>query len=188
MSKSIEGGTRSWTKDLSICSRLLYHWAIPPLSLYVPLSFTMHKISFFLSILTFFTHVKKHCWCSGIIQDSHSWDLGSIPRQCIFIFFYCKTKLKLVCTKITIFQQHQGAPGFEPGTSRSAVECSTTELHPLTWPQNYLNYFPIPNSIQVAKILIREHPDLNWGPIDLQSIALPLSYTPLLWKTVQNSQ
>ena len=72
----------------------------------------------------------------------------------------------------------QGAPGFEPGTSRSAVECSTTELHPLTWPQNYLNYFPIPNSIQVAKILIREHPDLNWGPIDLQSIALPLSYTP----------
>ena len=164
--------------DLSICSRLLYHWAIPPLSLYVPLSFTMHKISFFLSILTFFTHVKKHCWCSGIIQDSHSWDLGSIPRQCIFIFFYCKTKLKLVCTKITIFQQHQGAPGFEPGTSRSAVECSTTELHPLTWPQNYLNYFPIPNSIQVAKILIREHPDLNWGPLNLQSNALPLSYTP----------
>ena len=25
----------------------------------------------------------------------------------------------------------QGAPGFEPGTSRSAVECSTTELYPL---------------------------------------------------------
>ena len=24
----------------------------------------------------------------------------------------------------------QGAPGFEPGTSRSAVECSTTELYP----------------------------------------------------------
>ena len=25
----------------------------------------------------------------------------------------------------------EGAPGFEPGTSRSAVECSTTELYPL---------------------------------------------------------
>ena len=25
------GGTRSWTMDLSICSRMLYHWAIPPL-------------------------------------------------------------------------------------------------------------------------------------------------------------
>ena len=24
----------------------------------------------------------------------------------------------------------KGAPGFEPGTSRSAVECSTTELYP----------------------------------------------------------
>ena len=27
--------------------------------------------------------------------------------------------------------QRQGAPGIEPGTSRSAVECSTTELYPL---------------------------------------------------------
>lgn len=25
----------------------------------------------------------------------------------------------------------KGAPGIEPGTSRSAVECSTTELYPL---------------------------------------------------------
>ena len=25
---------------------------------------------------------------------------------------------------------HKGAPGVEPGTSRSAVECSTTELYP----------------------------------------------------------
>ena len=24
----------------------------------------------------------------------------------------------------------EGTPGFEPGTSRSAVECSTTELYP----------------------------------------------------------
>ena len=24
------GGTRIWTGDLSICSRMLYHWAIPP--------------------------------------------------------------------------------------------------------------------------------------------------------------
>ena len=24
----------------------------------------------------------------------------------------------------------QGTPGFEPGTCRSAVECSTTELYP----------------------------------------------------------
>ena len=29
----------------------------------------------------------------------------------------------------------QGAPGFEPGTYRSAVDCSTTELYPLTLAQ-----------------------------------------------------
>ena len=27
----------------------------------------------------------------------------------------------------------KGTPGFEPGTSRSAVECSTTELYPLSF-------------------------------------------------------
>ena len=26
--------------------------------------------------------------------------------------------------------KYQGTPGFEPGTCRSAVECSTTELYP----------------------------------------------------------
>ena len=31
---------------------------------------------------------------------------------------------------------------------------------------------------QEKKILLRGHSDLNQGPIDLQSIALPLSYTP----------
>lgn len=29
---------------------------------------------------------KKHCWCSGIMQDSHSCDPGSIPGQCKFFF------------------------------------------------------------------------------------------------------
>ena len=30
-----------------------------------------------------------------------------------------------------VWRKTKGAPGFEPGTSRSAVECSTTELYPL---------------------------------------------------------
>ena len=33
-------------------------------------------------------------------------------------FFYCLRKKKNI----------EGTPGFEPGTSRSAVECSTTDL------------------------------------------------------------
>ena len=40
----------------------------------------------------------------------------------------------LMCTRGRVGRiekkKNQGAPGIEPGTSRSAVECSTTELHP----------------------------------------------------------
>ena len=32
----------------------------------------------------------------------------------------------------------------------------------------------------------RAHTDLNHGPIDLQSIALPLSYTPMSAGTIQS--
>ncbi len=33
---------------------------------------------------------------------------------------------------------------------------------------------------------LRGHPELNRGPIDLQSIALPLSYTPLHANVMQD--
>ena len=36
------GGTRVWTGDLSICSRMLYHWAIPPL---VATGYTVWKLN-----------------------------------------------------------------------------------------------------------------------------------------------
>jgi hypothetical protein len=29
-----------------------------------------------------------HCWCSGIMQDSHSCDPGSIPGQCKFFLLW----------------------------------------------------------------------------------------------------
>ena len=53
--------------------------------------FYVSKISFFppknIYFSFFFCKRGWHCWCSGIIQDSHSWDLGSIPRQCMFSKF-----------------------------------------------------------------------------------------------------
>ena len=61
--------------------------------------FYVSKISFFppknIYFSFFFCKRGWHCWCSGIIQDSHSWDLGSIPRQCRkpTYFFYQKTWL-----------------------------------------------------------------------------------------------
>ena len=42
-----------------------------------------------------------------------------------------------------ITSKRKGTPGFEPGTSRSAVECSTTELYPLTTKGNCNRYLPL---------------------------------------------
>ena len=36
----------------------------------------------------------------------------------------------------------------------------------------------LPNHDEGFKVKNRGHPDLNWGPLDLQSNALPLSYAP----------
>jgi hypothetical protein len=41
-----------------------------------------------------------------------------------------KNKLHLKKNVQKKIKRGEGAPGFEPGTSRSAVECSTTELYP----------------------------------------------------------
>ena len=85
-----QGGTQVWTGDLSICSRMLYHWAIPP-------------------------DGKGHkCFPGEFFPQS-------LPQKWIFFQNSLVQKQK----------PRQGAPGFEPGTSRSAVECSTPELHPL---------------------------------------------------------
>ena len=44
----------------------------------------------------------------------------------------CAVELKKYKTvkKVLAKKKSEGAPGFEPGTSRSAVECSATELYP----------------------------------------------------------
>ena len=36
--------------------------------------------------------VGAHCWCSGIMQDSHSCDPGSIPGQCTQFFSFFMSK------------------------------------------------------------------------------------------------
>ena len=57
-----------------------------------------------------------------------------------------KTKKTGKCTKVKKHKK-QGAPGFEPGTSRSAVECSTTELYPQMVTVNR----PIVNAFCIAR-------------------------------------
>ena len=39
-------------------------------------------------------------------------------------------------------------------------------------------YISIQTSDTISTLEFRGHPELNWGPLDLQSNALPLSYTP----------
>ena len=82
----------------------------------------------------------------------------------------------------------KGAHGVEPWTSRSAVECSTTELYPLQMNlvlgiQLFIligseEDFFVSYQFVKKERLIRGHTELNHGPLDLQSNALPLSYTP----------
>ncbi|EYB83565.1 hypothetical protein Y032_0333g2812 [Ancylostoma ceylanicum] len=52
--------------------------------------------------------------------------------------------------------KHEGAPGFEPGTSRSAVECSATELYPHTTRTTIAAYSFCYNSWRFAETLVKE--------------------------------
>ena len=74
-----------------------------------------------------------------------------------------------------------GTPGFEPGTSRSAVKCSTTKLYPLEYGKKITehNNITLFTYEQMCIVKIQGHPGLNQGPVDLQSNALPLSYIPM---------
>ena len=66
--------------------------------------------------------VRKVDKCSNsCVNIQFSGTAGQMNR--IYTFPFCSPG------QVKRFQQ--GTPGFEPGTSRSAVECSTTELYPL---------------------------------------------------------
>ncbi len=82
-------------------------------------------------------------------------------------------------------KKNQDILGIEPGTSQSAVECSTTELDPLeaVFKHNRIDFCQ-PNFTTKMKTrnkavkTIRGHLGFNQGPLDMQSNALPLSYIP----------
>ena len=55
----------------------------------------------------------RHCWCSGIIQDSHSCDPGSIPGQCtVFPTFLNFLHSSLICSCCSIPRQCTVFPTF----------------------------------------------------------------------------
>ena len=98
LSKIIQGDTRVQTRDLSDCSRMLFHWALSPL----------HTDSI--------TSLQTRSRCSSTVT------MFFVPSQ---VFSRDRCHFSLVFQKL-----YNGTPGFEPGTSRTAVESSTTELYP----------------------------------------------------------
>ena len=78
-----------------------------------------HKVNVFHYTIAFsaFT-VSGIPWISSVLA-------GRYPKAWTNYLNYCIFKITFNDEKKT-----EGAPGFEPGTSRSAVECSTTELYP----------------------------------------------------------
>ena len=95
--KIIQGSARVRTRDLSDCSRMLYHWAISPLHAYLR------------------TSPQTRAGC-----------LSTVTMFFVPIQVYSRDR----CHFSLVFQKlYEGTPGFEPGTSRTATECSTTELY-----------------------------------------------------------
>ncbi|GFY00230.1 hypothetical protein TNCV_4664821 [Trichonephila clavipes] len=101
--------------------------------------------------------------------------------------------------KIALHFPEEGAPRFEPGTSQSADECSTSELYPASANlcfalrrngyekalsrniQNRTDHFPAFEILRKNCSSLprrRGHQGLNQGPLNLQTNALPVSYTP----------
>ena len=96
--KIIQGSARVRTRDLSDCSRMLYHWVISPL----------HTDSI--------PSLQTRAGCLSTVT------MCFVPSQ---VFSRNRCHFSLVFQKF-----YKGTPGFEPGTSRTAAECSTTELYP----------------------------------------------------------
>ena len=98
LSNIIQGDTRVRTRDLSDCSRKLYHWAISPLQ-------TDSK-----------TSLQTRAGCLSTVTMFFGPSQVYSRDQCHFCLVFQKL--------------YKGTPGFGPGTSRTAAECSTTELYP----------------------------------------------------------
>ena len=87
------GGTRIWTKDLSICSRLLYHWAIPPFMKMLPIN--IHNKESFKDCWACISSLIYSAWSSVTIMYKR-YDILMIISQCIcpphWHYCYCSSR------------------------------------------------------------------------------------------------
>ena len=102
LSKIIQGEPGCQTSiPFERLSRMLYHWATP----------ARHTKNI-VTVLKQQVHVLQWCWIDCMLQCFFSSDSRSMSVSLVFQKLY------------------KGTPGFEPGTSRTADPCSTTELYP----------------------------------------------------------
>ena len=168
LSKIIQGDTRVRTRDLSDCSRMLYHWAISPLHTDSITSLQTrwgrlfeHCYNVFCSessvlsrSMSFFSSLSKviqgdtrdqtrdlsdcswmlYHWAISPLQTDSKTSLqtrAGCLRTVTKIFVPSQVYSRDRCHFSLVFQKlYKGTPGFELGTSRTAGECSTTELFP----------------------------------------------------------
>ena len=233
LSKIIQRDTRAQTRDLSDCSRMLYHWAISPLHtdsitslqtrsgcsstvtmFFVPSQvYSRDQCIFFLVSQKLYKETPG--FEPGTSRTAAAWSTPSyIPAAYRFntitantcrLFEHCYNVFcsesmfsRDRCHFSLVFQKlYKATPGFAPGTSRTADECSTTALYPrcmhiqehhckhvqVVWAllQCFLFRFKCTLAIDVFfpssfKNYTRGHPGSNQGPLGLQPNALPLSY------------
>ena len=166
LSKIIQGDTRAQTRDLSDCSRMLYHWAISPLHtdsitslqtrsgcsstvtmFFVPSQvYSRDQCNFFLVSQKLYKETPG--FEPGTSRTAAAWSTPSyIPAAYRFntitantcrLFEHCYNVFcsesmfpRDRCHFSLVFQKlYKATPGFSPGTSRTADECSTTALYP----------------------------------------------------------
>ena len=167
LSKIIQGDTLAQTRDLSDCSRMLYHWAISPLHtdsitslqtrsgcsstvtmFFVPCQmYARDQCHFFSSLSKIIqgdirVRTRDLSDCSRLIYHRaisplHTDSIPSLQARagCLstVTMFFVPSQVfsRDRCLFSIVFQKlYKATPGFAPGTSRTADECSTTELYP----------------------------------------------------------
>ena len=167
LSKIIQGDTRVRTKDLSDCSRMLYHWAIIPLhtdsikSLQTRAGCLSTVTIFFVPSQVYFRdrchfslvfqklYKRKPGFEPGTSRTAAEWSATELYSRCIQIqYHYCK-HVQVVWALLQCFLFR--------------VKCSLAiDVHFLSSFKNYT----------------RGHPGSNQEPLALQMNALPLSCIP----------
>ena len=142
--------------DLSICSRILYHWAIPPWISYQDMLFNRFGLSPLPVIIG--RQVRNlQCIFDTKIENNQK---------------ICRIYLMLGLFRLQNFPFKKS----ETNILISKCKAPCINLYNIESTEKIIIY----NSPKMWKKMIRGHTELNHGPLDLQSNALPLSYTPFV--------